>query len=175
MTQVLLSSFLLLLLLSSLAVRGTMINRELELKLNTEMAIDFEGFEAEYYDCPAGYKSVGHGRNVEVFPLLEDEPYPMTIEYSKQWTYERLAYVRKSLVIWAPWLVEVPLEIRIIFTDMAFNMGTSKFMKFVKMIKAVKAADWILAAEELKDSNYYNQTGRRAKQHYTTLKNLGEV
>ncbi len=144
-----------------------------ELKVSLELACDFEGFKEDYYLCPAGYKTIGHGRNCEAYPLTDDEPYPMTVEYSKEWTLDFLKTERRLAIAKWPWLVTQPPSVRIIITDMAFNLGISKLSRFRKMLAAIAAGSYLEAAEELKDSLYYVQTGRRAKTHYESLKYLG--
>lgn len=47
--------------------------------------------------------------------------------------------------------------------DMRFNLGASGFRGFKKMIEAVKENDFDRAAAEMKDSRWYGQVGRRAK------------
>ena len=140
-----------------------------ELKVSLDMACDFEGFEAEEYICPAGYPTIGHGRNLDVYPLEDHEPVPMTEEHSRLFTASLLKDVRLSLMVYYPWLVEQPPAVRILLTDMAFNIGGNGLSKFKKMLAALKAKDYKAAAYELKDSKYYTQTGRRARAHFRTL------
>lgn len=150
-----------------------MYNLEHEVEVSTQRAAKYEGYVDEEYYCPAGYLTIGHGRNIEVYPLAPSE-LPYTEEKSLAWTKGHIKEVRKSLMIFMPWLVEVPVEVRLVFTDMAFNMGLKKFKGFKKMIKAARDGDYRQAAEELKDSNYFEQTGNRAKENYQRLKELGE-
>ena len=138
-----------------------------EILLNVGLAEDFEGFEGMPYQCPAGFTSIGFGRNLEVYPYTRAE--------AIEWTAKIMAERRKELIIRLPWLVEAPKEIRILLTDMAYNLGTRGVLNFVYMIEALKNKNYELAAEELKDSKYYEQTGNRSKFHYDTLKSLGEL
>lgn len=50
-----------------------------------------------------------------------------------------------------------------VLIDMRFNLGPNRFRQFKKMIAAVRKKDWQQAAEEMKDSNWYRQVGKRAK------------
>jgi GH24 family phage-related lysozyme (muramidase) len=45
-----------------------------------------------------------------------------------------------------------------------FNLGVGGFSTFRKMIAAVERRDWTAAAEEMRDSIWYHQVGRRADQ-----------
>jgi lysozyme len=60
---------------------------------------------------------------------------------------------------------EQPLEVKYALTDLAYNMGLPKLSTFKKFTKAIENNDYKKAAAELKNSKYYNQTGRRAKAH----------
>jgi lysozyme len=51
-----------------------------------------------------------------------------------------------------------------IVVNMAFNLGRSRLSKFKNMIAAVKKRDWDTAADEMVDSKWYEQTGRRSKE-----------
>jgi lysozyme len=50
-----------------------------------------------------------------------------------------------------------------VLADMMFNVGKGKFEGFKKMIAAVKAGNFATAADEMKDSKWYGQVGRRGK------------
>lgn len=50
-----------------------------------------------------------------------------------------------------------------VLVDMAFNMGKSKLAKFEKMIAAIEKNQWDVAANEMKDSKWYNQVHRRGE------------
>lgn len=137
-----------------------------ELLLNVAYAENFEGFSELPYTCPAGFLTIGFGRNLEVYPYTREE--------AITWTYGILKSVRKELIIHLPWLVEAHPDVRVMLTDMGYNIGVEGTLKFVKMLAALKEQEYILAAEELKDSLYFNQTGTRAKRHYATLLRLGK-
>jgi lysozyme len=135
-----------------------------EIMENVVMAEDFEGFESLPYHCPAGFLSIGFGRNLEVYPYTKQE--------AIEWTSKLLLEIRTKIIEDAPWLLDHPVEVRIILTDMAYNLGIKGLYQFARMFKALEDGDFSRAAEELKDSRYFTQTGRRAKAHYETLNNL---
>ena len=117
--------------------------------------IDHEGLEKKAYRCPAGKLTVGVGRNLEDKGLTEEEA---------------LFLLRNDIA-------ECEDDLRSIFTeydaldesrkraliDMRFNLGPSRFRQFKKMIAAVKEKDFSRAADEMKDSNWYRQVGKRAE------------
>jgi GH24 family phage-related lysozyme (muramidase) len=50
-----------------------------------------------------------------------------------------------------------------VLSDMMFNLGKDKFEGFTKMIAAVKSGDFTKAADEMKQSDWYNQVKERGK------------
>ncbi len=57
-----------------------------------------------------------------------------------------------------------------ILTDMAYNLGLPKLLKFEDMRKGVQSGDENMTIKEMKDSDWFNQVGRRSKHHYNTYK-----
>lgn len=53
--------------------------------------------------------------------------------------------------------------------NMSFNMGRTKLKLFVKHIAAVNERDWATAAEQAKESLWYDQVGERAERVIQTL------
>ena len=56
---------------------------------------------------------------------------------------------------------------------MCFQLGRPRLSKFKKFIAAVKEQDWELAADEMKDSRWYNQTTARAERLISRIQALG--
>lgn len=52
-----------------------------------------------------------------------------------------------------------------IIIDMAYNLGFDRLSKFKKLKKAIISGDYALASKEMKNSDWYKQTGNRAKHH----------
>lgn len=52
---------------------------------------------------------------------------------------------------------------QLVIADLCFNLGLAKFRKFVKTHAALERGDFEGAADELVDSRWYAQVGRRAK------------
>jgi lysozyme len=59
----------------------------------------------------------------------------------------------------------MPDEMRLILVDMAFQLGETGLSRFVKFRAAVESKDWQRAADELVNSKWYLQSGRRSKHH----------
>ena len=63
-----------------------------------------------------------------------------------------------------PDLYSHPENVVRVLVNMMFNLGYPKFKKFKKMRAAVEAKDYTKASEEMKDSLWYTQVGRRSKE-----------
>lgn len=50
--------------------------------------------------------------------------------------------------------------------DMHYNLGANKLAGFENMQEAIQAGDMNRAREELRDSEWYKQTGNRSRSHY---------
>jgi len=62
-----------------------------------------------------------------------------------------------------PGFDNVPGDRQIVIVDMIFNLGLAGFSKFVQAIKAINAQDWQTASQQMQQSAWFNQVGRRAK------------
>ena len=58
---------------------------------------------------------------------------------------------------------DLPEEAQQIIANMMFNLGRPRLSKFRGMKAGVDSKDWNLAAEEMVDSRWYAQVGRRAE------------
>ncbi len=135
------------------------------MKAIEKQLIDHEGLEKMVYRCPAGKLTVGVGRNLEDKGITEEEA---------------LFLLRNDIA-------ECEDDLRSIFTeydtldesrkrvliDMRFNLGPSRFRQFKKLIAAVKEKDFSRAADEMKDSNWYRQVGKRAETLLEMMKMTG--
>ena len=57
----------------------------------------------------------------------------------------------------------VPGDKQIVIVDMILNLGLAGFSKFVQAIKAINQQDWLTASQQMQQSAWFNQVGRRAK------------
>jgi len=46
---------------------------------------------------------------------------------------------------------------------MLYNLGRTRFVKFRRMIRAIDRGDWLQAAYEAQESDWYKQVGKRAE------------
>jgi lysozyme len=146
-----------------------------------ELTKDFEGFVPTVYKDTVGKKTIGYGFNLDdktvssllpadvklgKRPITKDEAdsvfnvlYPRAREDARKFigadTFDSLADEAKHTI-----------------TDMAYNMGYNKLTGFQRFKKAVVSGDMNIAAEELKNSKWFAQVGRRSQFHYNTIKEL---
>lgn len=120
-----------------------------------------EGRRPYPYVDSVGKTSIGVGRNLddkglrecEIDFLLENDIAEALDEAEKLPYFNELDNVRQLIV-----------------ADMVFNMGLPRFKGFIKTNKALEDGDYQLAAEEMKDSKWFRQTGRRAYRLVTAMK-----
>ena len=61
-------------------------------------------------------------------------------------------------------LEQHPDDVIRVCVNMAFNLGRTRLGKFKNMVAAVNAQDYPKAADEMMDSKWYGQVGRRSKE-----------
>ena len=67
---------------------------------------------------------------------------------------------------------DLPEEAQRIIANMMFNMGRTRLNKFRGMKRGVDARDWNAAADEMVDSNWYNQVTNRASRLVERMRNI---
>jgi|TARA_R100000152_G_C6710339_1_gene138090 lysozyme len=119
-----------------------------------DQLVRHEGLRLTVYDCPAGYKTIGVGRNIEQKGITEEEAMFLLnndIDYFTEQLMENLSFfdelseTRKSVLV-----------------NMAFNLGVAGLMKFKNMLKAVSEKRWEDASSEMLNSRWADQVGNRA-------------
>lgn len=143
-------------------------------RLIQQLKID-EGVVPRVYKCPAGYDTVGVGRNLESIGLSQQE-----IKYLGMQTFEEIYdkelsdadmefllsndidrvvdEIRNSF----DWFERLDGVRKEIVVNMVFNLGLTRFRGFKNMIAALKAGDYMQASREMMDSRWYRQVGDRA-------------
>lgn len=129
-----------------------------------------EGLVLKVYTCPAGYPTIGVGRNLKTNPLTEEEQKACGDIYNGITKNAALLLLRndiekvnekcKTKINFYPYLDN---ERQYAILDMAFNLGIDGLLKFKKMLSYMSLRDYKNAARECLNSNYARQTGKRAK------------
>lgn len=66
----------------------------------------------------------------------------------------------------------LPEEAQQVIANMMFNLGYTRLSKFKNFKAAVDARDWNTAADEMIDSNWYNQVTNRANRLVNRIRSL---
>ena len=119
-----------------------------------------EGFRSKVYQCPAGYLTIGYGRNVdptggkgitqsEAIMLLShdiSECEDDVRDFYGPLLWDRFGLVRQNALI-----------------NMRFQLGGAGFRKFELMHDAIRQQDWERASNEAVGSLWAKQTPQRAR------------
>ena len=116
--------------------------------------IDFEGLVLKSYTCPTGYTSVGVGRNLETNGITEEEAMYLL-------NNDIAAVIGKLDKHWIAWR-KLPITAQYVCIDVVFNMGINTWMSFRKTRAYMEMEQWDKAGDELLNSKYAEQVGRRA-------------
>ncbi len=141
-----------------------------------------EGLKLKTYRCPAGYWTIGVGRNLETKSLSKDEQQyilgcdGLTPQQVINILKRRGITKEEALVLLAhdiqdceqdlrqfEWFGRLDPVRRKVVLDMRFNLGPGGFRGFKKMIAALAAGDYKQAAAEMVNSKWYHQVGNRGK------------
>ena len=141
-----------------------------------------EGLRLEVYKCPAGFWTIGVGRNLEGKPLtkgeqeyilgcsgLEPEQVIATLKECGISKDEALFLLANDIddavadLRSFDWYEDLdPIRKKVVI-DMRYNLGPTRFREFRRMIAALAAGDYTAAAAEMVDSAWYHQVGNRGK------------
>lgn len=127
---------------------------KLAISLAMQLTMKFEGFSPTIYECPAGYPSIGYGRNLKFYPLNKIEEESLTRlgaideEEEKDWLKARLIQIYQEVKD-KPYFENQSPDRQAAMLDMIYNMGMKSFDEFKKFQQAMIAKDYSLAAKEL--------------------------
>jgi lysozyme len=141
-----------------------------------------EGLRLEVYKCPAGYWTVGVGRNLEGKPLTDEEQEHilgrsgLTPDQVINILKERGITKDEALFLLAndiedavkdlsnfDWFKDLDPVRKKVVIDMRYNLGPTRFRQFRRMIAALSVGDYKIASWEMYNSIWYNQVGNRGK------------
>lgn len=141
----------------------------IELSKIIERLKKHEGLSLMPYKCPAGYLTIGYGRNLINNPLTEAEKNALgdwtrgitpngALMLLKNDIYRTCKACQKAIHFWK----HLDDERQYALLDMAFNMGLNSLLRFKKMLAAMEIGDYQGAAKEVLHSKYAKDVGRRA-------------
>lgn len=118
----------------------------------TRLIKQHEGYSKHLYVDTNGY-SIGYGTNLT---------YGITKEEASLLLKHRLSIVEHQLQQYV-WYNELPINRKVVLLDMTYNIGLAKLLQFKGFIWCLKNKYWHAAANHMKSSLWYHQTGNRAK------------
>ncbi len=133
-----------------------------------EQLILHEGLKLNAYKCPGGKWTIGVGRNLEANPLSKDEVLEVlkesgiTKDIAMRWLKKEIRQVKRKLANYEWYTSQSEIRRRVLI-DMAFNLGISGLLSFQNMIGALEVGNYEVAAEEMLDSRWAEQVGKRAE------------
>ena len=139
-----------------------------QLKSTTQLKIKedlerHEGIVHEIYLDHLGYKTLGIGHLIRQSEpeYIQKVGTPVSQEaIDKYFALDLRIALSDAVRIFGP-LEEHPEEVIRVLVNMSFNLGYPRLNRFVKMKEAVANKDYQKAAEEMQDSRWYRQVGRR--------------
>lgn len=128
-----------------------------------------EGCVDHVYTCPAGFKTIGIGRNLETNPLTAKEK--EVVKDLNKITVEQAIYLLKNdvkrctkdLIGNVSFFYQLDDERQYALLDMCFNMGIKRLLGFKRMLNAMLIGDYRGAAKECLMSKYAKDVGKRAQ------------
>lgn len=139
--------------------------------------IQNEGIKFKPYKCPAGYLTIGVGRNLELNPLSESEKEiikdvmsGITKEQAFMLLRNDVCSVCKDLDNKLPWWRNLDPERQYVMIDLCFNMGITKLLGFKNTLGYIAQGNYKQASENLLKSKYAEQVKGRARRNANCLR-----
>ena len=131
-----------------------------------EDLVRHEGYVTEIYLCSENYPTFGIGHMVTENDMEYTWPVgtPVTDERILQVFHDDCKVAVTDVELLVDNLSDHPDFVSRVLVNMAFNIGRPRLSKFKNMLAAIEAKDYNLAAEEMIDSKWYRQVGRRSEE-----------
>jgi len=125
--------------------------------------IRHEGLKLKPYKDTVGKLTIGVGRNLDDRGITEDEALYM-LDNDIRILEEELDRV-------LPWWRELDDVRQEVLLNMAFNLGVPKLLRFENFLRALREGNYAQASEEMLNSLWRQQVGRRAKELAIAMRN----
>ena len=142
-------------------------------KLREQLELD-EGVKYEVYKDHLGYPTFGIGHLVTDTDAEFgcDVGTTVSVERVEEVFEKDMKIVLNDCEILYPDFFDLPEEVQQIIANMMFNLGRPRLSKFKGMKRGVDNQDWNGAADEMVDSRWYRQVGKRAERLVERMRNV---
>lgn len=114
-----------------------------------------EGYRDKAYQDTEGVWTIGYGTNLQELRIDE--------WLARRWLLEDMEEAKRAAKRF-PEYRDLDTQVRReVFVEMVYNMGPGRVAGFRNMLSAIRRQDWDDAANEMLDSRWARQVGRRAK------------
>ena len=123
-----------------------------------------EGVRTHVYLCPAGFETIGVGRNISEsgLGLTEDEIEYLLINDIKRCSQELTNNFK--------WYLELNRARQCAMINLCFNLGLPTLLKFKNALKSMEAGLFDEAADNFLDSRWARRVGDRAIEVTSTIR-----
>jgi len=121
----------------------------------TEQIKADEGLNLKPYFCTANKLTIGYGRNIEQNGITQCEA-----EYLLKNDVNECYLALKNKF---NWFNQLNAARKSVLVNMVFNLGLPTFLQFKKMIAAIENKDFSEAANQMLNSRWAQQVGKRAQ------------
>ncbi len=122
--------------------------------LATKLIKKHEGLRLTPYRCSSQKITIGWGRN------LQDNG--ITLEEAETMLQHDVGTAIKEAEL-LPFFASLNQVRQAVIVDMIFNLGLPRFGMFKKMIAAIEKEHWTVVADEMLNSRWARQVGKRAQ------------
>ncbi len=123
-----------------------------------------EGWVPHAYKDSEGYLTIGVGHLIDKRKKGE-----LPAKIIDALLMHDIREVMKQLDKKLPWWRSLDETRQRVLVNMAFNLGINGLLKFRKMLAALEAGDYEKAAEEMLDSRWAKQVGKRAERLWAMM------
>ena len=129
-----------------------------------EDLVRHEGYVAEIYLCSENIPTFGIGHMVTESDMEHTWPVGTPVEDERilQVFHDDCMIAVKDAETVVDDLYSQPDDVIRVLVNMAFNIGRPRLSRFKKMLAAVNDKDYKAASQEMIDSKWYHQVGRRS-------------
>lgn len=114
-----------------------------------------ESLRLRMYRDTVGFLTIGWGHNLDANPITERAA-QVIVE-------DDIDVAKRELVRHLPWVTRLDPVRQFVLTDMSFNMGMPTLLNFKNTLGYIERGEFERAAQGMRHSLWYRQTGNRAK------------